>query len=163
MVCVECLLDLLHAVYVRDSVCVQTVLPDILHTAGTTLFARQDTTKPQSTRYVSAQDVNSQTSQLQTPINTRTFIDVQTVSDKIAALLDFNSLSHLDGFEAFDVDEDDMISIGGQGGGKTVVSFLQLQMQQPGGSKHLAKTCLSILCSCCTVNTNARLLLNKHS
>jgi len=61
---------------------------------------------------LSAQDVNSQTSQLQTPINTRTFIDVQTVSDKIAALLDFNSLSHLDGFEAFDVDEDDMISIG---------------------------------------------------
>jgi len=32
------------------------------------------------------------------------------------------------------------------------------QMQQPGASRHLVKTCLSILCSCCTVNTNARLL-----
>jgi len=42
---VECLLDLLHAVYVRDSMCVQKGLPDILRTAGSTSFARQDTTK----------------------------------------------------------------------------------------------------------------------
>jgi hypothetical protein len=67
MVCVECLLDLLHAVYVRDSVCVQTVLPDILHTAGST------------------------SSTLRSGRGAR------------------------------------------GGGGETVVSFLQLQMQQPGG------------------------------
>ncbi len=45
------------------------------------------------------------------PITTSTFAHVQTVSDTIAALLDYNHLAHQDGFEAFDVDQDDKISM----------------------------------------------------
>ena len=36
---------------------------------------------------------------------------VQKISDTIAALLDYNDLAHQDGFEAFDVDEDDRINM----------------------------------------------------
>ena len=46
-----------------------------------------------------------------TPITTSTFAHVQPVSNTIAALLDYNYLAHQDGFEAFDVDEDDKISL----------------------------------------------------
>ena len=47
----------------------------------------------------------------ETPITTSTFAHVQPVSDTIAALLDYNYLAHQDGFEAFDVDQDDKISM----------------------------------------------------
>jgi len=113
---VECLLDLLHAVFVQDSPCAQAVLPDILHTAGSTSFTRQDTT--QHTRLNTTQP----------------------------RPLPVHSLTHNPSGQ------------GAGGGGETVLSFLQLQMQQPGASRHLVKTCLSILCSCCSVATNARLL-----
>ena len=36
---------------------------------------------------------------------------VQKISDTIAALLDYNDLAHQDGFEAFDVDEDERINM----------------------------------------------------
>jgi len=116
MAVVECLVDLLHAVYVRDCVCAEAVPPAILHTAGSTSFARQDTTK--HTRHNTTEP----------------------------RMLPVHSLTQ---------------NPSGQGAGcdgETVVEYLQLQMEQPGASRHLVKTCLSILCSCCTVDTNARLL-----
>ena len=47
----------------------------------------------------------------ETPLTTSMFAHVQPVSDTIAALLDYNYLNHEDGFEAFDVDQDDKISM----------------------------------------------------
>jgi len=64
-----------------------------------------------------AGDQDEAPAEAQTPVinsgtfNTASFAHVQDVSDTIAALLDYNELSHLDGFEAFDVDEDDKVSL----------------------------------------------------
>jgi hypothetical protein len=52
---------------------------------------------------------------------------VEDVSNTIAALLDFNHLEMLDGFEAFDVDLDDKISMDDL---KTAAQTLELQVAE---------------------------------
>jgi hypothetical protein len=54
-------------------------------------------------------------------------LSVEDVSNTIAALLDFNHLEMLDGFEAFDVDLDDKISMDDL---KTAAQTLELQVAE---------------------------------